>query len=282
MPPTTPQHLGAAWVKYCSSKKCPVLIVSPELLYAPLLLCSLYTHYSQAASRCCLLPSSLSVLSTTQQPLGAVAYYPAASRCCRLLPSSLSVLSPTTQQPLGAAYYPTASRCCRLIPSSILVLPPTTQQHLGAVAYYPAASRCCLLPSSISVLPPTQQHLGAAYYPAASRCCRLLPSSIPVLPTNSLPTCRRSALPYPQHQHPIHMPGAAYPPASWCCPLPNSISVLPTTKQHLGAAAYHQAAPQCCLLTRVLGKHIHPAHTFHDIMLQMTRYALNEKHNEYA
>ena len=30
--------------------------------------------------------------------------------------------------------------------------------------------------------------------------------------------------------------------------------------------------------TRVLGKHIHPAH----IMLQMTRYALNEKHNEYA
>ena len=34
--------------------------------------------------------------------------------------------------------------------------------------------------------------------------------------------------------------------------------------------------------TRVLGKHIHPAHTFYDIMLQMTRYALNEKHNEYA
>ena len=25
-----------------------------------------------------------------------------------------------------------------------------------------------------------------------------------------------------------------------------------------------------------------PAHTFYDIMLQMTRYALNEKHNEYA
>ena len=35
-------------------------------------------------------------------------------------------------------------------------------------------------------------------------------------------------------------------------------------------------------LTRVLDKHIHPAHTFYDIMLQMTRYALNEKHNEYA
>ena len=34
--------------------------------------------------------------------------------------------------------------------------------------------------------------------------------------------------------------------------------------------------------TRVLGKHIHPAHTFYDIMLQMTQYALNEKHNEYA
>ena len=34
--------------------------------------------------------------------------------------------------------------------------------------------------------------------------------------------------------------------------------------------------------TRVLDKHIHPAHTFYDIMLQMTRYALNEKHNEYA
>ena len=36
------------------------------------------------------------------------------------------------------------------------------------------------------------------------------------------------------------------------------------------------------LKTRVLDKHIHPAHTFYDIMLQMTRYALNEKHNEYA
>ena len=210
-----------------------------------------------------LLPSSISVLPTTQQPLGA-AYYPAASRCCRLLPSSLSVLSPTTQQPPGAvAYYPAASRRC-LLPNSISVLPPTTQQHLGAAAYYPAASRCCrLLPSSLSVLPPTtQQHPGAAYYPAASRCCRLLPSSIPVLPTNSLPTCRRSALPYPQHQHPIHMPGAAYPPASRCCPLPNSISVLPTTKQHLGAAAYHQAAPQCCLLI-TYPQHLGAAHDRH-------------------
>ena len=202
------------------------------------------------------------MLPTTQQPLGA-AYYPAASRCCRLLPSSLSVLSPTTQQPLGAvAYYPAASRRC-LLPNSISVLPPNTQQHLGAAAYYPAASRCCrLLPSSLSVLPTTQQHLGAAYYPAASRCCRLLPSSIPVLPTNSLPTCRRSALPYPQHQHPIHMPGAAYPPASRCCPLPNSISVLPTTKQHLGAAAYHQAAPQCCLLI-TYPQHLGAAHDRH-------------------
>ena len=36
------------------------------------------------------------------------------------------------------------------------------------------------------------------------------------------------------------------------------------------------------LETRVLDKHIHPAHTFYDIMLQMTQYALNEKHNEYA
>ena len=35
-------------------------------------------------------------------------------------------------------------------------------------------------------------------------------------------------------------------------------------------------------ITRVLDKHIHPAHTFYDIMLQMTQYALNEKHNEYA
>ena len=35
-------------------------------------------------------------------------------------------------------------------------------------------------------------------------------------------------------------------------------------------------------VTRVLGKHIHPAHTFYDIMMQMTQYALNEKHNEYA
>ena len=35
-------------------------------------------------------------------------------------------------------------------------------------------------------------------------------------------------------------------------------------------------------ITRVLGKHIHPAHTFYDIMLQMTWYALNERHNEYA
>ena len=112
------------------------------------------------------------------------------------------------------------------------------------------------------MLPTTQQHLGAAYYPAASRCCRLLPSSIPVLPTNSLPTCRRLALPYPQHQHPIHMPGAAYPPASRCCPLPNSISVLPTTKQHLGAAAYHQAAPQCCLLI-TYPQHLGAAHDRH-------------------
>ena len=35
-------------------------------------------------------------------------------------------------------------------------------------------------------------------------------------------------------------------------------------------------------ITRVLDKHIHPAHTFYDVMLQMTKYALNEKHNEYA
>ena len=34
--------------------------------------------------------------------------------------------------------------------------------------------------------------------------------------------------------------------------------------------------------TRVLDKHIHPTHTFYDVMLQMTQYALNEKHNEYA
>ena len=108
------------------------------------------------------------------------------------------------------------------------------------------------------MLPPTtQQPLGAAYYPAASRCCRLLPSSIPVLHTNSLPTC---TLPYPQH--PIHMPGAAYPTASRCCPLPNSISVLPTTKHHLGAAAYHQAAPQCCLLI-TYPQHLGAAHDRH-------------------
>ena len=31
-------------------------------------------------------------------------------------------------------------------------------------------------------------------------------------------------------------------------------------------------------ITRVLDKHIHPVHTFYDIMLQMTQYALNEKH----
>ena len=36
------------------------------------------------------------------------------------------------------------------------------------------------------------------------------------------------------------------------------------------------------LRTRVLDKHIHPAHTFYDIVLQVTQYALNEKHNEYA
>ena len=196
--------------------------------------CALYTHTTPKQH---LGASSLSVLPTTQQPLGAVAYYPAASRCCRLLPSSLSVLSPTTQQPLGAAYYPTASRCCRLIPSSILVLPPTTQQHLGAVAYYPAASRCCLLPSSISVLPTTQQHLGAAaYYPAASRCCLLI-----AYPHAAAQRChtRSISIPYiclvlPTPQH----PGAAhYQTASRCCRLPSSISVLPpTTKQHPSAA----------------------------------------------
>ena len=126
LPPTTPQHLGAAYSQAASrcchllprsisvlpglnSKKCPVLIVSPKLLYAPLLLCPLYTP---------------------KQHLGAAAYYPTASRCC-LLPSSISVLPPTAQQPLGAAYYPAASRCC-LLPSSISVLPPTAQQHPGA------------------------------------------------------------------------------------------------------------------------------------------------------
>ena len=182
-----------------------------------------------------LLPSSISV--------------PAASRCC-LLPSSLSVLSPTTQQPLGAvAYYPAASRRC-LLPNSISVLPPNTQQHLGAVAYYPAASRCCLLPSSISVLPTTQQHLGAAaYYPAASRCCLLI-----AYPHAAARRChtRSISIPYiclvlPTPQH----PGCA-----------NSISVLPTTKQHLGAAAYHQAAPQCCLLI-TYPQHLGAAHDRH-------------------
>ena len=170
---------------------------------SPKLLTPVPSIHTQAASRCCrLLPSSLSVLPTAQQHLGAAAYCPAASRCC-LLPSSISVLPPTTQQPLGAAYYPAASRCCRLLPSSLSVL-PTTQQHLGAAAYCPAASRCCLL---------------IAYPHAAA---------------------------HPQHQHPIHMPGAAYPTASQCC-LPHSIPVLPTTKQHLGAADY-QAASRCCHL----------------------------------
>ena len=44
----------------------------------------------------------------------------------------------------------------------------------------------------------------------------------------------------------------------------------------------HNSLVTAAVVTRVLYKHIHPAHTFYDIMLQMTPYALNEKHNEYA